>query len=115
MWVPLRSLGKTYIPRRCPRNTFRTIVTFRGNLGAVGPSSDPSFPAVDDWAEGIRSFEVDDVVAFSRITSDFNAIHDPEKSGAICHGLLVASLIPTVFAHAFPGAVYRSQTLTFKV
>ena len=90
-------------------------MTFRGNLGAVGPISDPSFPAVNDWAEGTRSFEAGDVVEFSRITSDFNALHDPEKNGAICHGLLVASLIPTVFARAFPGAVYRSQTLTFKV
>ena len=90
------------------------LVHILGTLGAIG-CRQPSFPFVGDWADGTRCFQANDVATFSDLTGDSNSIHDPCRDGSIAHGLLVASLIPAVFARAFPGALYRSQTLTFKV
>jgi 3-hydroxybutyryl-CoA dehydratase len=64
----------------------------------------------------------DDVVEFARISGDENPIHLCEAYAAssrfgerIAHGLYTASLISAVLGTRLPGpgAVYRSQTLTF--
>jgi len=63
-----------------------------------------------------------DVVGFARISGDDNPIHlcDTYAAGSrfgerIAHGLYTASLISAVLGTRLPGpgAVYRSQTLTF--
>ena len=64
-----------------------------------------------------------DIVAFSEITGDKNAIHlDPNFAAGtifgkrISHGMLIASFISTVFGSHFPGDgwIYVNQTLNFK-
>jgi 3-hydroxybutyryl-CoA dehydratase len=63
-----------------------------------------------------------DVVGFARISGDDNPIHlcDTYAAGSrfgerIAHGLYTASLISAVLGTRLPGpgAIYRSQTLTF--
>ena len=68
-----------------------------------------------------RAFSQEDVLAFARLTGDFNAIHVDEEAAReagfaapICHGMLHSSLIGTLFATCVPGAIYVSQDLKFK-
>ena len=37
------------------------------------------------------------------------------SNGPIVHGLLAASAIPAIFGTSFPGAIYRSQVLKFRL
>lgn len=92
-----------------------------GTLGfarGTGAASPPS-PQVGQWVEAERCFVQADVDAFSALTHDHNSIHRADSGsgtgGPIVHGLLVASIFPSAFAACFPGAVYRSQTLTFRI
>lgn len=71
-----------------------------------------------------RRFTDADVVAYSAVSGDRNPVHlDPEFArtvggfdrGRVVHGMLVASLFPSVIASHFPGAIYASQTLQFKL
>ncbi len=64
-----------------------------------------------------------DVVGFAELSGDRNPIHLSEHfaartpfGGRIAHGLYTASLISAVIGTRLPGpgAVYMSQTLTFK-
>ncbi|XP_020572359.1 uncharacterized protein LOC110019122 [Phalaenopsis equestris] len=41
--------------------------------------------------------------------------HGGFDGGCIVHGMLVASLFPSVISSNFPGAIYASQTLQFKL
>ncbi|MQM07562.1 hypothetical protein Taro_040403 [Colocasia esculenta] len=104
----------------------------------------PSFSAVTevlkvgDVLRLSRRFSQADVSAYSKVSGDANPVHfDAEFArgaagfeGPVVHGMLVASLFPTVIASHFvclapslsvtgslysPGAVYISQTLQFKL
>jgi acyl dehydratase len=82
-------------------------------------------PKVGDWAEATQTLDAAAVGAFAALTHDHNAIHTDATAarasplaaaeGAVAHGLLVAAAIPAVFGQAFPGAVYRSQDLQFRL
>jgi len=97
--------------------------------------------AVGQYAEINRLYTEDDLIAFGRLTGDYNPIHytpsdnmvinspsllsgttahslqPPAPPDAITpyprivHGLLLASLFPTVLSSIFPNAIYRSQKL----
>ncbi|KAJ1462246.1 HotDog domain-containing protein [Pelagophyceae sp. CCMP2097] len=64
-----------------------------------------------------RAFSQTDVRQFALLTGDLNPIHDGKSAAfpkAVVHGALLASTFPAIFATHFPGAIYRSQTLTFR-
>jgi 3-hydroxybutyryl-CoA dehydratase len=70
----------------------------------------------------MRSVMDDDVLDFARLTGDDNPIHISESYASqtrfgqrIAHGLYTASLISAVLGTRLPGpgAIYRSQTLSF--
>lgn len=98
------------------RRQFQVCGTLGLARGTGAPAPPP--PQVGQWAEAARCFAQADVDAFSALTHDHNALHRAGGSSGfrypIVHGLLAASLFPSAFAAAFPGAVYRSQTLTFR-
>ncbi|KAJ3688858.1 hypothetical protein LUZ61_018022 [Rhynchospora tenuis] len=71
-----------------------------------------------------RRFMDQDVARFAEVTGDYNPVHlDSEFAtsvggfdrGRVVHGMLVASLFPSIIASNFPGAVYVSQDLKFKL
>ncbi|KAI5666332.1 hypothetical protein M9H77_16185 [Catharanthus roseus] len=69
-----------------------------------------------------RTFLESDVVDYSKLTLDTNPLHfDPKCAkdagftDRLVPGMLVASVFPRVIASYFPGAVYVSQNLHFKI
>uniref|UniRef100_A0A1S4C7W8 (R)-specific enoyl-CoA hydratase-like n=3 Tax=Nicotiana TaxID=4085 RepID=A0A1S4C7W8_TOBAC len=69
-----------------------------------------------------RTFFDSDIIEYSKLTHDTNPLHfDAECakiagfSDRLVPGMLVASLFPRIIAAHFPGAVYVSQTLHFKL
>uniref|UniRef100_A0A1D1XNM7 (R)-specific enoyl-CoA hydratase n=1 Tax=Anthurium amnicola TaxID=1678845 RepID=A0A1D1XNM7_9ARAE len=70
-----------------------------------------------------RRFSEADVLAYSKVSGDANPVHfdaDFARGFAgfrdpVVHGMLVASLFPTIIASHLPGAIYISQTLQFKL
>lgn len=75
---------------------------------------------VRDWIA--CEVKIDDklVSAFAQVTGDVNPIHLDPLAGRqsrfgqrVAHGLLSASLFPTLFSLALPGAVYIYQDLKF--
>ncbi|OIT33013.1 3-hydroxyacyl-[acyl-carrier-protein] dehydratase FERN, mitochondrial-like [Nicotiana tabacum] len=69
-----------------------------------------------------RTFSDADIIEYSKLTHDANPLHfDAECaknagfSDRLVPGMLVASLFPRIIAAHFPGAVYVSQTLHFKL
>ena len=67
-----------------------------------------------------RTFSIDDVRDFARVSGDHNPIHVDAAAaqaagfdGPICHGILYSSLIGTLFASQVPGVLYVSQELKF--
>ncbi|MDX2237042.1 MAG: MaoC family dehydratase [Hyphomonadaceae bacterium] len=74
-------------------------------------------------AEASRTVTEADVVAFAEVSGDHNPVHLDAAYAAttmfkerIAHGMLSASFISALIAGRLPGpgAVYLSQTLTFK-
>ncbi|KMT03862.1 hypothetical protein BVRB_8g188330 [Beta vulgaris subsp. vulgaris] len=68
-----------------------------------------------------RTFTIEDVVEYSRVSSDTNPLHldtDCAQNAGfedrLVHGMLVASLFPRIISSHFPGAVYVSQNLQFR-
>jgi 3-hydroxybutyryl-CoA dehydratase len=70
-----------------------------------------------------RQITESDVMAFARITGDFNPVHVDAQFASqtrfkerIAHGMLTASLISAVIGTILPGPgnIYVSQTLEFK-
>ncbi|CAL9151755.1 unnamed protein product [Musa hybrid cultivar] len=79
---------------------------------------------VGDVLRESRRFSESDVVRYSEVSGDRNPVHFDDAfartvagfdGGRVVHGMLVASLFPSVIASHFPGAAYVSQTLTFKL
>ncbi|CAI9102162.1 OLC1v1000384C1 [Oldenlandia corymbosa var. corymbosa] len=69
-----------------------------------------------------RQFSDSDIAEYSKLSRDSNPLHfDPECAklagfdDRLVPGLLVATLFPRIIAAHFPGAVYASQTLQFKL
>lgn len=77
---------------------------------------------IGDGLKQSRVFSISDISAYSKLTLDANPLHfDPEiarNSGFAdvpVPGLLVASLFPRIIAAHFPGAVYATQSLKFRL
>ncbi|XP_076910308.1 3-hydroxyacyl-[acyl-carrier-protein] dehydratase FERN, mitochondrial-like isoform X2 [Bidens hawaiensis] len=75
-----------------------------------------------DKLKQTRIFSSQDLVDFSKVTLDANPLHlDSEyaRNGGfkaiLVPGMLVASFFPRIIATHFPGAVYASQTLHFRL
>jgi len=87
-------------------------------------------PVVGQWASCSRVFDSRDVEAFSTLGADANPIHRAAAAhgdataadaaaaagfgGPVVHGLFIATMFPALFAHLFPGAIYRTQRLQFE-
>ena len=109
----------------------RRSLHIHGTLGqsqkektAEDPSPTAQPPVVGDWAESTQIIDSEAVRAFAELTHDHNAVHKDvndknmpsiASDGPIVHGLLAASAIPAVFGASFPGAIYRSQILKFRL
>jgi len=82
-------------------------------------ASSAYYPSRGDFAVSEkRRFCGKDVLAFAQLTGDCNPLHtDPEYPSRfgqpIVHGMLVASLIPALFAQCCPGSIYLSQNVKF--
>ncbi|XP_011624468.1 uncharacterized protein LOC18422732 isoform X2 [Amborella trichopoda] len=77
---------------------------------------------IGDVFRRVRKFGSEDVMEYSRLSHDSNPLHlDAQAAqragfdGCLVHGMLVASLFPCIIASHFPGAVYASQNLQFKL
>ncbi|KAH9257593.1 hypothetical protein BASA81_004042 [Batrachochytrium salamandrivorans] len=75
---------------------------------------------VRDWISCEAVLDDALVRQFAHTTGDVNPIHLDELEGKrsrfgqrVVHGMLSASLIPTLFSLALPGAVYLAQELKF--
>jgi len=73
-------------------------------------------------SERRRRFTAAEVAAYAAVSGDRNPVHLDDAvarelggflRGRVVHGMLVASLFPSIIAARFPGAVYASQTLKF--
>lgn len=69
-----------------------------------------------------RIYSNSDILEYSKLTYDSNPLHfdheSAQKAGFVDRlvpGMLVASLFPSIIASHFPGAVYVSQSLQFKM
>ena len=74
-------------------------------------------------AETAKTITEADILLFSAVSTDTNAVHLDEEfgkttmfGGRIAHGMLSASFISAVLANQLPGpgTIYMSQTLKFK-
>jgi 3-hydroxybutyryl-CoA dehydratase len=74
-------------------------------------------------AETAKTITDTDIVLFSAVSTDVNAVHLDEEygrttpfGGRIAHGMLSASLISAVLGNRLPGpgVIYMSQSLRFK-
>ena len=81
----------------------------------------PELARVGDVGQLTRSFSPADVADFARLTGDDNPIHEDERFAAtqqfgrcVVHGMLYASMFSAIIGQRSPGAVYLSQTLTFR-
>ena len=77
-----------------------------GNL-VIGTLRKPV--TVGQYLNLVKSFSQDNVNQFANLSEDLNPIHEQ----GLVHGMLVASMIPTLFAARVPGALYVSQSLQF--
>ena len=77
---------------------------------------------VGQSAEYSRQVTNEDVMAFARITGDFNPVHVDEEAaaksrfgGRIAHGMLSAGLVSAAIASKLPGSgsIYLAQSLRF--
>ena len=81
----------------------------------------PELARVGDVGQLTRSFSRADVAEFARLTGDDNPIHEDEDFAAtqqfgrcVVHGMLYASMFSAIIGQRSPGAVYLTQSLTFR-
>ncbi|CAN0870335.1 (R)-specific enoyl-CoA hydratase [Linum grandiflorum] len=77
---------------------------------------------IGDILRRTRVFSSEDVVQYSEASLDSNPLHldaevarDSGFEDRLVHGMLVAALFPCIISSHFPGAVYASQSLHFKM
>ena len=100
----------------CLRNFSSKAATIGGTLGSGRAPFD-----VGKFATLTRTFGKSDVEGFAKVSGDYNPIHFDEDFAKqtrfgrpIVHGMLVSSLFSTLIATQIPGAIYISQSLSFK-
>ncbi|PWA77341.1 thioesterase superfamily protein [Artemisia annua] len=91
-------------------------------ISVAGYSSTASVLKIGDKLKKTRVFVRKELVEFSKVSFDENPLHlDSEFArnagfrDVIVPGMLVATLFPRIIASHFPGAVYASQTLQFRL
>ncbi|KAF5447122.1 hypothetical protein F2P56_032694 [Juglans regia] len=69
-----------------------------------------------------RVFTDEDVLEYSKVSHDSNPLHFNSElarnagfEDRLVHGMLVAALFPRIISSHFPGAVYVSQSLNFRL
>ncbi|KAA8550349.1 hypothetical protein F0562_002033 [Nyssa sinensis] len=84
--------------------------------------STPNGLQIGDILKQARIFSSPDVLEYSKLTNDSNPLHFDSECARnagfedrLVPGMLVASLFPRIIASHFPGAVYVSQSLQFKL
>ncbi|KAJ1263811.1 hypothetical protein BS78_09G215200 [Paspalum vaginatum] len=89
---------------------------------ATTSAASPPLAVLSDVLRERRQFTEADVTTYAAVSGDRNPVHIDDvmarelggfQRGHVVHGMLVASLFPSVIAARFPGAVYVSQTLKF--
>lgn len=82
----------------------------------------PRMLKVGDVLHMTRVFSDLDIVEYTKVSHDVNPLHLDSKCAQeagfedrLVHGMLVASLFPRIISSHFPGAVYTSQSLQFKL
>ncbi|XP_058074258.1 3-hydroxyacyl-[acyl-carrier-protein] dehydratase, mitochondrial [Magnolia sinica] len=103
--------------------SFSFFSSYYFSSSSTSTAAIPQLLKVGDVLRRSRRFSQEDVVEYSRLTHDVNPIHlRPESAREagfdarpLVHGLLVAALFPRIIASHFPGAVYVSQSLQFKL
>ncbi|OEL26990.1 hypothetical protein BAE44_0011992 [Dichanthelium oligosanthes] len=97
----------------------RAILPLVRNTTTTAASSPAAVLRVGDAVRERWRFTEADVAA---VSGDRNPVHLDDavarevggfRRGRVVHGMLVASIFPSVIAAHFPGAVYASQTLRF--
>ncbi|XP_023512018.1 uncharacterized protein LOC111776855 [Cucurbita pepo subsp. pepo] len=85
-------------------------------------SSTSNVLKVGDILSHTRIFTSEDVLEYSKVSHDSNPLHFDSalarRAGfddRLVHGMLVASMFPHVISSHFPGAIYVSQSLNFKL
>jgi len=96
-------------------NTKRCAATQAGRFPTMEPLK------VGDWSQTQKVFDASEVSQFASLSEDTNPLHldaaFAEKTrfkGKIVHGMLSASLFSGILGSQIPGAIYVSQTLSFK-
>nr|XP_043611233.1 (R)-specific enoyl-CoA hydratase [Erigeron canadensis] len=92
------------------------------NYVTVSRYSSASLLKAGDKLKQTRIFSSQDLVEYSKISFDANPLHldtDFARNAGfkdiLVPGMLVSSLFPRIIASHFPGAVYASQTLHFRL
>ena len=79
--------------------------------------------AVGQWAEQVRTVRPADLADFAEVSGDRNPLHMDEAyaesspfRGRVAHGMLLGAWISALLGEKLPGpgAIYVSQSLTFK-
>ncbi|XP_022140510.1 uncharacterized protein LOC111011158 [Momordica charantia] len=85
-------------------------------------SSTSNVLKVGDILSHTRIFTSEDVLEYSKVSHDSNPLHFDSalarRAGyedRLVHGMLVASMFPLIISSHFPGAIYVSQSLNFKL
>ena len=95
----------------------------RGADSASASPSESEEPRVSVGAtfSTTRTFTEADVAAFASVTDDPNPIHVDARAarsagfeGTVVHGMLCAGMFGAVIGATFPGAVYATQSLSFR-
>ncbi|XP_066308998.1 3-hydroxyacyl-[acyl-carrier-protein] dehydratase, mitochondrial-like isoform X2 [Miscanthus floridulus] len=100
----------------------RAILPVVRTASTTAASSPNRVLRVGDAVRERRHFTGADVAAYAAVSGDRNPVHLDDgiarevggfQRGRVVHGMLVASVFPSVIAAHFPGALYASQTLRF--
>lgn len=80
------------------------------------------FLKTGDILKRARIFTSEDVLEYSKVSHDSNPLHFDSESARnagfedqVVHGMLVAALFPKIISSHFPGAIYVSQSLHFRL
>ncbi|KAL6341185.1 hypothetical protein AAG906_032301 [Vitis piasezkii] len=99
----------------------RLVSSFVPSSG-FSSSGGPRILKTGDILRQTRTFSELDVLEYAKVSYDSNPLHFDSKcaqnagfEAQIVHGMLVAALFPRIISSHFPGAIYVSQSLNFKL